>query len=564
MRNATRWSGAAGALLALALAGCGGGDREQGGAVDSGGETPVQGGTAIIAESSDMEVPMPLFWTGNVDSDLVDVMYMALLRADWQGDHLEFVTADRSPMAMASRYEFTGPDSLAIRFHLRPGLKWSDGVPITAGDVAWTYRMATDPAVGSPRRPEVELLQSVDAENDSTVLVRYRRRHPDMLFSSSFSVAPRHAYEGTAPAELQRHPTLAQPAGKMVVSGSFMIGGWQPGSQITLVPNPHFPVRPHLDRIVIRVVPDLTTRLMELQTGKVDVVHGINAFEQVPRVRREAPFLRFVSEKGRFMEYLAWNPKTVPAFADRDVRYALSLAVDVDDIIRSLDMQDFVTRTGGPLAPIFGTLADPARFPPLRADPAKAREILAQKGWKDTNGDGIVEKDGQPFRFTLETSGSNPRRMDIAQLVQRQLRAVGVDVAIRPYEFNTFNARLQRKEYQAAIGSWGIQLTPDLLGWFAPGALFNVVSLDDPETTRLMEQAASQPTSAAANPIWQSAAERIMTAYPYTWMYFYDIVSGVNPRLKGVEVDSFGFYQNPWAWWIPEGLQAGPQTAVRH
>ena len=569
MRNARRWSGVAGALAALVLAACGGGDRGESGG--KAGEAPaegdggqaVRGGTVVIAEPGDMETPMPLFWTGNVDSDLVDVMYMSLLRGDWRDGRLAFRTSGQSPMALAWHHEYTGADSTAIRFRMKSGLKWSDGQPITARDVVWTFDMIRNPAVGSPRLPDVELIDSVRAENDTTVVFHFARRYPDMLFHAAFNIAPRHAYEGTPPAQLATHPSITQPAGRMVVSGPFTLAARQANSQITLARNPHFSVPPHLDRIVIRVIPDLTVRLTELRTGKVDIVHGINAFEQVGNLRRQAPFLRFAREQARFVEYLGWNPRTVEAFADREVRHALSLAVDVDEIIRSLDMGDFVTRAAGPVSPIFTELADTARFRPLRPDPARARQMLEARGWRDSDGDGIREKGGKPLRFTLETNSGNQRRADVAQIVQRQLRAVGVDMQVRTLEFNTFNERLMEKKFEAALGSWGVQLTPDLSVSWMPDVPFNVASFRDPEAERLLVQAKEQPTDELARPLWQAAAERIVQAQPYTWLYYYDIVSGVNPRVRGMDVDSYGLYQNTWEWWIPAQYQAGPQTAVR-
>lgn len=568
MRNARRWSGAAPSLLvALALAACGRGGGDAGGTGEraSGGDggEPVRGGTVIIAEQADMETPNPLFWTGNVDSDLMDVTYMQLLKADWRDGRLHFQTSDRSPMALAWRYEYTGPDSTAIRYRMRSGVKWSDGRPITARDVAWTLETMKNPEVGSPRASDVEFIDSLRVEDDSTVVFHFSRRYPDMLFNASFPIVPRHVFEGTPPAKLRSHPAITQPAGKMVVSGPFNITAWQPGAQITLTPNPHFSVRPHLDRIVIRVVPDLTTRLMEVQAGKIDIVHAISAFEQIPPLRRQAPFLRFVREDGRFMEYVAWNPKTVPAFADRDVRYALSLAIDVDEIVRALQMEGFVTRAAGPYSPIFTQLTDTARFRPLRADPARARAILEEKGWRDTDNDGIREKDGKPFRFTLQTNTPNQRRADQAQIIQRQLRAVGVDVQIRTYEFGTHMQRQMAKEYEAVMGSWGLALSPDLRPWWAPDAQFNVVSFRDSTVERLIGEATQMPTEEAARPVWANAAERIMQAYPYTWLYYYGPVSAVNERVRGMEVDSYGMYQNTWQWWIPADRQAGPQTTVR-
>src|SRR5687768_8407593 len=261
---------------------------------DKAGE-PRRGGTAVAAEASDMEKPMPLVWTSSLDSDLMDMMYLSLTRGDWREGRLDFLLADESPMALAWLWEYTGPDSLAIRYRMKSGLRWSDGQPITAHDVVWTYEMTGNPEVASPRQDHLQQLDSVRAENDSTVVFYFKRRYPDMLFDSGLSIAPRHAYAGTAPANLRTHAVFGRMQ-ELVVSGPWKVGEWRPGQQITLVPNPHSRIRPRLDRLVIRIIPETTTRLVELQNGTVDFARGV-PFDQVPTLRQRAPGLQFDREE---------------------------------------------------------------------------------------------------------------------------------------------------------------------------------------------------------------------------------------------------------------------------
>ena len=164
MRKPSRWSGWTRCTLALcaglSLAAC----NEKGGDAK-----PVTGGTAVFGELVEPSKPNPLVWDSDLDADLVDIMYMGLTRPRWANGRLEFLTADRSPMALATRYEYLPPDSTAIRFHMKGGVRWSDGQPITARDVAWTYRMLMDPRVASSRQSDAAQIDSVVAENDSTV-----------------------------------------------------------------------------------------------------------------------------------------------------------------------------------------------------------------------------------------------------------------------------------------------------------------------------------------------------------------------------------------------------------
>jgi peptide/nickel transport system substrate-binding protein len=546
MRNPTRWSGWTRCTLALAAAlaayGCG----EQGGAA-----RPVTGGTAVFGELVEASKPNPLVWDSDLDADLVDVMYMGLTRPQWENGRLVFLTAERSPMAIATRYEYLAPDSTAIRFHLKSGLAWSDGQPITARDVAWTYRMIRDPRVASPRQQDVAQIDSVVAENDSTVTFRFKRRYPDMVFNASVHVVPEHAYAGSDPAQIRTHPAMVHPeGGRMVVSGPFLVESWQHGQQITLAANPRFSPRPRLARIVIRTLKDPTTRLTELKLGHLDFVRPI-AFDQLRELKSQAPNVRIVRQEKRYFEYLAWNPVTVPAFRDPEIRRALSMSVNVPYLIGALKMQDYAVPAAGPYPPIFA-VHDSTRVRPVAFDPEGAKRILEAKGWRDADGDGIREKDGAPLGFTLLFNSGNQRRADASAIIQQELKQVGVDVQLQTYDYGTVMDHLQKHQFEAAMGSWGVQLSPDFSAMWMPKQPFNVVSFDDAEATRLMQQAKEQPTEAQATPLWQRAEERIVQAQPYTWLYFYDQLFALSPRMHDMRIDVYGPYQNAWEWWVSE------------
>ncbi|HEX2203564.1 MAG TPA: ABC transporter substrate-binding protein, partial [Longimicrobium sp.] len=547
----------------LLAAACGRGDRGEGkGAPEGAGggeDAPVSGGTIVTAELADMNRPHPVLAAGDRDNDLVDVLYMGLTRSVWREGRLVYLTSNDSPMALAWHYEYFGPDSASIRYRMRSGLRWSDGRPITAGDVVWTFRALADPAAASPRQADVALIDSVVAENDSTVVFHFERRYPEMLFASSIPVAPRHPYEGAGMAGLATHPVFGDPT-KLVVSGPFRIGAYSAGRELVLVPNPHAPVRPRLERIVSRVIPETTTRMVELRTGNVDLVKSV-PFDQIAALRQRAPNLRFASLGKRYWEFVAYNPLRGEPFDDPELRRALGMAVDVPGIVRALEMEDYAEPAAGPYSPLFADLQDPA-LRPLPHDPEGARRILEAKGWRDADGDGVREKEGKPLRFTLLTNSGNARRADVSVILQQQWKAVGADVRLQQLEFNAFQERMYGKDFEALLGSWGVPLSPDITPQWLPGETFNIVSFRDPETERLFAEAQAQPTAERANPLWKRAAERIVAVQPYTWLYYYDIVVGLSPRLRGARIDAYGAYQNTWEWWIPRELQGQPTGAA--
>ena len=559
----------AGVVLALMTAGCGDrvGEEEvlpRAPLTGTGEPAPERGGTAVLAELHDLEMPMPIVYQADLDSDLVDIMYMGLTRLAWREGRLAHLLSDESPMAIAWRWEYTGADSSAMRFRMRSALRWSDGKPLTARDVVWTYRTIRDSRAASPRQEDIQIVDSVQAENDSTVVFHFRRRSPDMLSAASIPIAPEHSFAGTPPAQLRTHPTLADPT-RLVVSGPFRVGAWRPNAQVTLAPNPHFAPKPLLDAIAIRIVPEPTTRLVELQTGRVDFVRPVST-DMLGELKRRLPTLRFEREQRRFWEFVAYNPRTVEAFRDPNVRRALGMALDVPAIVQGLRLEPFVAVASGPYPPIFRDLYDPARMRPLAFDTTRARALLAAAGWRDADGDGVVEKDGKPLRFTLLTNSGNQRRADVSQVIQQQWRRIGVDAQLQKLEFTAVQEKQYSKQYEAILGGWGVNLSPDLTGIFGAEAQLNIVSFDDPEAQRLMAQAKEQPTAQLANPLWRAAAARIVELQPYSFLYYYDPVTAVSDRLRGVRIDTYGAYQNSWEWWIPrarQGASAAPDTATR-
>jgi peptide/nickel transport system substrate-binding protein len=561
--NTIRRYATAAALLALAACGDRGG-REGDGGVAGAGETPETGGTAVIAEIADLNRPLPLVAEGALDGSVGgDMMFSSLLRGGWRDGRTVYLPYPESPAALARAYEYLAPDSTALRYHLQPGLRWSDGAPITAHDVVWTYEMLRHPDVASPQQDWAALMDSVVAHDDTTVTFHFQKRYPEMLFHSGLGIGPKHALGDVPPSGLRNHPRLLDPTnGNLPVSGPFMIGEWRKGQQFTLVPNPHFPERPRLERIVFRVIPETTTRLTELANGTVDLARPI-PFDQVPEIRAR-PGIELETEQKRFYDYIGYNPRTVPAFADPEIRRALGLALDVDGIIRALRMEEWAVPAGGPYAPIFRDLHDAQTMAPLPFDTAEAKRILEAKGWTDRNGDGIREDaSGRPFRFGLVTNAGNQRRADVSQIVQQQWRRVGIDVRLQSLETNTFFERLREKNFEAALAGWQVALSPDITTLWGPTSPFNFVSYENPRTTQLMEQAKAAPSTEAAAPFWRQAAAQIVADRPYTWLYFNDQVGGRRSRLRGMLVDTYGPYQNPWEWWIPRAEQRkrGPAAA---
>ncbi len=510
-------------------------------------DSTVSRGPLVIGETTDVGVLLPTVETSAFDAEINSQLYLGLNSARWESGSIEYLIDERS---LAERWQL-GPDSTTLHYDLRSDAVWSDGQPIDAGDVVFTYELIRRPEIASPHIDSWEHLDSVVALGDRRVAFYFDRRYPGMLFDTGVGIIPEHALAGAATdnATLAGHAALADPAGNLVVSGPYQVAEWSRGERLVLESNPTaFTPGPVIDTVIFRFLPDQVTRLIELENGMIDLARSI------PMTRAEElsadARLRIETIDDRFYDYIAWNPARIEPFADREVRRALSLAIDRQAIIDALGITPFASPAAGPYPPIFSKVADPSLEPdPHLADSARA--ILASRGWSDTDGDDILDKDGRPFRFTLLTQAGNQRRSSAAQVIQAGYAEIGVDMEIRLVEFNTLLGLIfETRDFEAVLLGWQVALEPNyLVGQFwPPDHPFNITGYASSVLDELIPAAQDAATADEAAPIWREAARVIADDRPYAFLWFFDEAVAVNERVKGTRIDTYGLYQNLYQW----------------
>jgi peptide/nickel transport system substrate-binding protein len=339
-----------------------------------------------------------------------------------------------------------------------------------------------------------------------------------------------------------------------VGSGPFKFGEWKANQSLTLVANPEFPEalggRPNLDRVVFRVTPEATTMVTELVNGTADMAAYTLQPDQAKQVQQQRG-LDLRHYPSREFTFFAWN-NTRPLFADPRVRRALTLAIDRQRIIDGL--------LGGFAQPATGMI--PAWSPmytqlqPLPHDVNQARQLLAQAGWTDTNNDGVVDKGGQPLKFTLTINSANRTHSDIAQVVQEQLKAVGVAIDIRPQEFQSMLQQYKAREYDAVLANWSLdtfKVDPTPLFSCAQARVkgsANRTGYCNPRADQLAEQGMRSTDPAQAKQVWAQWAQLIQQDQPITFLYWSEDIAGVGPRVQNVEADARSKIVNIRDWWV--------------
>ena len=499
---------------------------------------PEAGGTAVLAVTSDFQAFNPVTNTALVTAEVLNFMlFTPLVQFD---ENLEAVPA------LAESWEL---EDDGVTFRLRDDMFWHDGQLVTAEDVRFTFELARNPEAASLLASAyLTMVESATVLDPHTIRFDFTFPHSQPMQAFWWPPVPQHLLGETPPAQLPQAPFNRQPVG----NGPFRFVTWDAGQQVVLEANDEYPAelggRPLLDRIVFRVVPEATTRLTEILTGAIDVNYTLlpDEAQQVEGQRG----VELISFAGREFLYVGWNGEREP-FADPRVRRALTMAIDRPAIIDALTFGYGTVAAGmiPPWSPVYPELD------PLPYDPEGARALLQEAGWTPGS-DGVMQRDGQPLRFTLIAS-EDRLRQDIAVVVQNHLDNIGVAAEVRAVEFQTLLQQHRGRDYDAVVSGWSLDtFRAD------PNPLFsceeartpqspNRAGYCDEEVDRLIEAGLRETNQARAAEIWGEFGRILQRDQPITFLLWSEQLAAVNERLQGVEMDVRGKLHSVQRWWIP-------------
>jgi peptide/nickel transport system substrate-binding protein len=383
------------------------------------GAVPVaaQPNTLIIGQPTDADSVDPHKTTAVIAVERIYNLYDTLVNLDFDMQKIVAGLAEKWTVS---------PDGKTYTFVLRKGVKFHSGKPLTAADVKFSLDRWRDPATASPTRFRVAEVEEVTAKDDQTVVVRLAARSNYFLFNLASGFA-----SILNPDAVRRHGASY---GTLAVDGTgpFKFKEWVLRDRFVVERNPEYAWGPpmfanrgpaKLDRVVWRVIPEDTTRLFELEQGGGLSVSRWIAFSELPRLKKD-PNLRVVEYQVGYVVYLGFNLNK-DIVADVRVRRAVNHAIKKDDIVNEI-FYGFGAPADGPVSPIVpGQWKDVAKAA-YGYDPAKARALLDEAGWKP-GPDGIRVKGGQ--RLTLPIMAiAGYGYPDTLTLIQAQLKEVGVDV----------------------------------------------------------------------------------------------------------------------------------------
>ena len=450
------------------------------------------------------------------------------------------------------------PDGRSLELTLREDNTWHDGVPVRAQDVVFTFGMLFDEQTGSRLAGATALLEPGGVEAIDDHSLRFSFVHPVELDEALGQLGgvvplPQHLLADVPADQLRGQPFNRAP----VLNGCWALDAWVPGTQLDLVARPWGvgagACDPQIDRVVFRVLPEYATRLLELREGRLDILADVRV-QDVADLGREHPEMAFHRRGPRSLVYVGWNQHDVdgagahPLLGQPGVRRALAQAVDVDAIMADLfhdpvSGETYARRAVGTITPALAGLST-AGITPLAHDPAAARAALEALGWTDGDGDGVLDRDGAPFRIEVLTIASAAARAQVGVYLQADLAKIGVAVDITSLERTAWMARADSGDFDALLGGWSASLYVDPSStWHSgPDARWNWIGYANPGVDTLIEQGLAAESPERAMEIWSQLQAEIYQDQPYLFLYWADEIVAVNQRLQGVKVD----IQAPW------------------
>ena len=456
----------------------------------------------IISSIGDASFLNPILAQDSASSDINGFVFNGLIKYD---RNLQNFVGE---LAESWKVE-KGPEPV-ITFFLRKGVLWHDGKEFTAEDVKFTYDRIMDEKTNTVRRSDYELVKTAEVLDPYTFRVTYKQPFSPGLGTWGMGIIPKHLLEkeDINTTKFNRNP---------IGTGPFRFVEWVTDEKIVVEANQrYFQGKPQLDRIIYRIIPETALSEIEMLTKGIDILRVV-PFQF--RRMNEVPFLKVYSQPGLSYTYIGYNLKN-PLFQDKRVRQAFTHAINREEIVQYV-LYGFGTVLSGPF-PGHLWYYNP-KVKPLPYDLQKARQLLAEAGWKDTDGDGILDKDGKPFRFKLITNSGNDIRRDVGVLVQRQFRELGVEVTFEVYEWSVFLKNfINAKHFDACILGWSLSPDPDdYMIWHSSQIEkgFNFISYKNPEVDRLWEEGRREYDVEKRKQIYWRIHELMAEDQPYTFLF---------------------------------------------
>lgn len=443
-------------------------------------------------------------------------------------------------------------DGLTIRFRMRPDITFSDGVPMTAEDVVFSFDFIMNEAIAAPRaRAYMEKLEKVEALGEHEVAFTFAEPYFNSLsLAGGMAILPKHFYERY----LETPEVFNQSRGLLLGSGPYRLANpesWTPDQGLVeLERNPRYwgPVDPSFNRVLWKVIENDSARLTTFRNGEIDVYAARpREYQQLlddTQLRERTRNFEYMSPTAGYV-YIGWNQERdgqPTRFADRRVRQAMSHLTDIDRIIEEI-MLGYAEPAVSPFNP-----RSPQHDPdlsPYPFDMQRAVALLGEAGYTERNREGIlVDAEGKPFEFGLVFFQDNEDTRRIVLFLKDLYARAGILMHPRPTEWSVMLDLLNRKDFDAITLGWTSGVETDIYQMFNSDQTVaggdNFISYRNPELDRLMDAARAEVDEDKRMPLWRAAERILHEDQPYTFLMRRQTLAFVDRRIHNLEQTRLG------------------------
>ncbi len=488
-------------------------------------------------------------------------------------------------------------------FYLRDDVKWSDGAPFTTQDIEFAFALLNNPSVDCDHlRPYIEPLTECRALGPLSVRMRYRQQYmkaAEVAYELGHFTPPFHFFEAALQSykdengkadprqltlarltpkqedEQQKLSAHGQRFGKFfntdeqynrapVGTGPYVIDRWERGDRVELRRNPNYwrkDLAGHLDRIIVKVIPDQVTAMQALRSGEIDFFYDMTAEQFFEDLNESEDWFQGKYAKAAWYvpmySFFGWN-ELIPQFQDRRVRIALTMLLDRQAFLEQKQHGAGILVSGTQY--YFGPGYD-HDVAPIGYDPDAARDLLTEAGWIDTDNDGILDKNGVKFQITLEFGQGKKMTEELCAVLQKNFKQVGIDLRLKPLEWTSFIERVRAREVEAMTLRWTMPVESDPFQlWHSSGAGkssrgSNAISFANAQADELIDMLRVTVDEKKRKRIHQSFHRLIDSEQPYMFLWIPKDLAVYHQRFRNVKWYRLRPGFDLAEWYVPKDEQ---------
>lgn len=498
--------------------------------------------TLVIAATGEPSTLLPPLVGETVGRDVSDLVFERLAQLPGGASPLD---SSAYLPGLAARWERV--DSVTLRFHLRAGARWHDSVPVTAGDVAFSFAAYADSSLEAFARAVLAGRVSVTAPDDSTVLIRFQQPDPEQWYDATWHVRilPRHLWDSIPRTRWSADTST----GRLVGSGPYRLRTWIRNQTLTLERAAGGAEAPAIGRVVWRFAGEQDAALNLLLSHEADLLEAIGDSARVARVSGDSA-LTTIPYPAAVYGFLGFKLDAAAGspVRERAVRRALVLATDRQAAARGV-LGPGAVAPPGPMSRILW-ISD-AGMRPAPFDPIAAARTLDSAGWLSGSG-GVRRRGGQVLAVDILVPGSSVTRRNLAQVLQEMWRKIGVRATVTSVDFPVFQQRLRTGHFESYLGAQLDEPSPRNLGeqWTSAGiGVLNYSKYRSAAFDSLFRRAARfRGTPAEAKAAWREALDTLNADVAAIWLYNPTNVAGAAKRVEGVTIDPYSWLAGLPKW----------------